>query len=129
MRNIFFGIFQSRLCGHLFVLLVHPVTHDLFGQILKSCRLDSSSLISKAREPEHSRKTARHPHIRTVKLHSPWPETEAGSFDLAPKCSNQRNCWLGNLGFFTRFCVECACSMRKVQGSSPSGGTKYFAFL
>ena len=35
----------------------------------------------------------------------------------------------GRLGFGTRFCVECACSMRKVQGSSPSGGTKHFAFL
>ena len=36
---------------------------------------------------------------------------------------------LGNLGFCSRFCVECACSMRKVQGSSPNGGTKYFAVL
>ena len=30
----------------------------------------------------------------------------------------------GKSGSCTRFCVECACSMRKVQGSTPGGSTK-----
>ena len=36
---------------------------------------------------------------------------------------------LGKSRTCTRLCVEWACSMRKVQGSSPRGGTKYFAYL
>ena len=33
----------------------------------------------------------------------------------------------GRFGWCTRFCVKYACSIRKVQGSSPNGG-KIFSF-
>ena len=36
---------------------------------------------------------------------------------------------LGNSRTCTRFCVECACSMWKVKGSSPGGGHKMFCFF
>ena len=35
----------------------------------------------------------------------------------------------GDFGGENGFCVECACLMRKVQGSTPGGSIKYFAYF